>query len=246
MSDRDWRDPGAYAYVDALPLTGLAWEFLRRNSAFQAAFRRAPDDVSTGWDFGLSAPADPARSADEQPIFWRPKVSPRTLVLATSPANEAEAILFDPTNWPGVLTVRACSDGTHLLLRLGAEEHRLWSAAPPRAGQRLVVTLPLDVHFAVRAEAAARLLERTSKRAPRPPERPSRLLMRRAIAALRALDGRFGGASQRQIAEGVLRARVTGPRAWEDSAARAMTARLLRHGAALVARGYLNLLVRRR
>jgi hypothetical protein len=63
---------------------------------------------------------------------------------------------------------------------------------------------------------------------------------------LRALDGRAAGASQRLIAEVVLRARFASPREWEDCAARATVARLLRCAAALKAGGYLDFLRRGR
>lgn len=42
MPDRGlWRSESAYAYIDALDPPGMAWEFLRRNSAYQEDFTTA-------------------------------------------------------------------------------------------------------------------------------------------------------------------------------------------------------------
>ena len=35
----DWRSPSAYAYLDQLDPSGLAWEFLRRNPDYQREYR---------------------------------------------------------------------------------------------------------------------------------------------------------------------------------------------------------------
>jgi len=252
MSDEHWRD-GAYAYQHELTLAGVAWEFLRRNADYQAdyaaaASRRAPGIAPVeaapdpGW--GLSCFADPSQSANQLPIFWRPQVNPRTLVLtAASPIDEG-ALCFDPAAWPGRLEQSIAADGVHLLLRFGAEEHRLWAPEPPRPGQPLVVAQPLDADLAIRADAADRFLRRLRKPAAAParPQRPT--LVRRMILTLRALDGRNAGVSQRRIAEVLLRVRCASPREWEDCSGRALTARLLRAGAALRGGGYLDLLRR--
>ncbi|WP_083850576.1 transcriptional regulator domain-containing protein [Rhodovulum sp. PH10] len=37
----DWRSPTAYAYVSDLEPADLAWEFLRRNPAYQRDYRKA-------------------------------------------------------------------------------------------------------------------------------------------------------------------------------------------------------------
>ena len=255
MPDDRWRDEDAYAYQKDLPLAGVAWEFLRRNTGYQADFDSAVEQIhrpaarsdpapNPGW--GLSLFADPTLPADRQPVFWRPQVSPRTLVLTTGPGVDQASFTFEPALWTGQMEQRQAADGAHLLLRIGAEEHRLWAPEPLRAGQPLVVAQPLDAHLAIRAEAAARFCRRLA-RPTAPAGRPSwGPRTRRAIMMLRALDGRAAGASQRRIAEVILRARCASPREWEDCAARATVARLLRCGAALRAGGYLDFLRRGR
>ena len=53
MSKEDWRSRSAYTYADNLDAPGLAWEFLRRNSDYQAAFEAAPAQD----DHGVDGPA---------------------------------------------------------------------------------------------------------------------------------------------------------------------------------------------
>ena len=50
MPPRDWRVGSDYEHVDALGLSGLAWEFLRRNPQYQSDYQAA---VRGG---GLDAP----------------------------------------------------------------------------------------------------------------------------------------------------------------------------------------------
>lgn len=38
MGSRDWRVASDYDYVDELDLSGLAWEFLRRNPDYQREY----------------------------------------------------------------------------------------------------------------------------------------------------------------------------------------------------------------
>jgi hypothetical protein len=254
MSDDRWRDAGAYAYQNDLPLAGVAWEFLRRNASYQTEFAATMASAASSVvaasapspDWGLSAFADPQLPADRQPVFWRPEVCPRTIILSAAPIAGAAALTFDPAAWPGQVERHDGSDGVHLLLRFSAEEHRLWAPGPLAVGQQLAVAQPLDRDLAICAEAASRFFRRLSK-PDAPPIRPElRPLIRRASLMLRALDARAAGASQRLIAEVVLGVRCAGPRIWEESAARAMIARLLRCGSALKAGGYLDFLRRGR
>jgi hypothetical protein len=59
----NWRSAAAYEYIDDLAPSELAWEFLRRNPDFRAAFREieatpdAPDRVRALIDkWGLRCP----------------------------------------------------------------------------------------------------------------------------------------------------------------------------------------------
>ncbi|WP_372097780.1 transcriptional regulator domain-containing protein [Tistrella mobilis] len=52
---RDWREDRHYDHFDTLGLSGLAWECLRRNEDYCAAWRRADRDTRVA-DWGLRFP----------------------------------------------------------------------------------------------------------------------------------------------------------------------------------------------
>ena len=60
MSGADWRSPAAYDDLRSLDAPGFAWEFLRRNRAFQRDRRRLEQAAEQG-----------ALSADELDGFAR-------------------------------------------------------------------------------------------------------------------------------------------------------------------------------
>ena len=53
MPKPDWRSSAAYDYASTMDSAGLAWEFLRRNANYRAAFETASDQA----DFGTNGPA---------------------------------------------------------------------------------------------------------------------------------------------------------------------------------------------
>lgn len=244
MSAETWRDAEAYAYQRDLSLGGVAWEFLRRNADYRSACVPSPSSAVAATDWGLSFVADPRLDATRQPIFWRPQLYARTVILARSVGVAAAAQVFDPAKWPGRLEERHGADGAHYLLVIGAEEHRLWAPIPLDPGAGLTVLQPLDDHLSIRVEAACRFFRRLCK--PAASATPARTdpTARRATQMLRALDAQAAQVSRRVIAEVVLGARCANARQWEDSAERAATARLLRCGADLIAGGYRRLLSR--
>ena len=60
MPGADWRSPAAYEHLRSLDAPGFAWEFLRRNSAFQRDRRKLELAAERG-----------ALSADELDRFAR-------------------------------------------------------------------------------------------------------------------------------------------------------------------------------
>lgn len=57
----DWRDASSYAYTQALSPEGWAWEFLRRNSEYRAAWSRQAQPAHS--EFAQRSQAHEARSA---------------------------------------------------------------------------------------------------------------------------------------------------------------------------------------
>lgn len=74
----DWRDPEAYAYTEGLHVHEWAWEFLRRNPDYRAAWEKyqvaAAKGFGASWGvttrFGISDPVDPAIPAPEGVPDW--------------------------------------------------------------------------------------------------------------------------------------------------------------------------------
>ncbi len=48
MAEAEWRSPGAYEDLRALDAPGFAWEFLRRNPAFQRDRKRLEEAAERG------------------------------------------------------------------------------------------------------------------------------------------------------------------------------------------------------
>ncbi|WP_419910382.1 transcriptional regulator domain-containing protein [Hoeflea sp.] len=48
--NRDWRNEDDYAYFDDLDASGLAWECLRRNRAYRAAFAAMTEAEAGTWE----------------------------------------------------------------------------------------------------------------------------------------------------------------------------------------------------
>jgi len=113
------------------------------------------------------------------------------------------------------------------------------SAATPAA-----VVLPLDAHFAARADAALHLWRAATGRSRVQPRDCLTLQQRRRLVfALRALDGRLAGNSYRVIAQGLFgEARITTGPAWKTHDLRDRTIRFCHRGLELMRGGYLDLL----
>jgi hypothetical protein len=138
--------------------------------------------------------------------------------------------------------LRRAADGWHAVLRLGEASHRLWLPKAPKQ-QSIVLELPLDNDFDLRAHAAHRLWLALGERAVGP-SRPGLSIQRRQrlTLALRALDGRTEGNSYRAIAEVLFGTRRVTERAWKTHDLRSRTIRLVQNGLSLARGGYRALL----
>src|SRR3984893_16025731 len=88
----DWRSASAYAHVHEFHLREFAWEYLRRNSAYQRDYRTASrqterrqvETLAVRWDCAFSF--GPQRQAVGAPLVWLPQLHPATVLLV--PATE--------------------------------------------------------------------------------------------------------------------------------------------------------------
>src|SRR5262245_25525640 len=216
----DWPlQRAAYAYVLTLCPSDLAWEFLRRNPTYQRDYqlnRRGPDHpCSIGrarWltrlrryppqyeRWGLCPLIDPKCPAPQAALCWTN--------AASAPVLEARAERASPGT-PSALSVESCAAATHIVLGPAGEELIILRDAERAAtlcleGVRASLG-PVSVTFLIAGLPEPRPLTKRFRAfrdlitAPRPSARVSRLrfFLR---DALRALDARHIGMSQREIA----------------------------------------------
>ena len=246
MSYADWRSDERYAALCELAPAELAWEFLRRNPEYQDAYAHlgASDDVRHWARWGLTFGADPALSAREQPIFWRPDAFPRTVVLTATPAATSQTLPFEPQSWRGDFVERHAEDGVHGLLMTPRAQHRLWMPDAIGPGQPVACVVPLGVDATCGAAAIVQFWRHLTDDLPAPPRRPDAKL-NRARLSLRALDGHNAGESYRSLAERFFGAGRVATESWRTSSLRDATIRLVRSGLALASGNYRRLLRQR-
>ena len=164
-------------------------------------------------------------------------------MLSPVPATFAGALTFNLASWPAA-AIRASEDGLYAILRV----HERWpirfliQGEIPN-GTPLAALIPLDEDTPVRLSASQRLWRvLTASRAP--PDRDPITPMRRARLALmlRALDGRFAGATHRAMAEALLRLPAMPAREWKGHSERSRTLRLVADAVVLMRGGYFGLL----
>jgi len=209
-------------------------------SALQSRCHTTRPNGAGGCDFF----ADPDKSADQVPVFWLPEAHSASVVLSRSPVENEAVIQFQPDTWRGELVSRSASDGVHLILVDGRDEHRVWLPNPPSEGTPLAAIIPLDRAVNVRAAAAIRFYRQVTGRGRRrvgrqlPQQRQTRLIL-----GLRALDGRLKGATYREIAVVLFGADRVPERGWKVHDLRDRTIRLVRFGVVMMRGGYRRLLL---
>jgi hypothetical protein len=191
-----------------------------------------------GYDFL----ADPDKSADEAPVFWLPELHTSTIVLAESPVETESTFRFLPDTWHGELASRRASDGLHLILIDGRDEHRIWMPDPPTEGTPLAAIIPLDETADLRTAASTRFHRHITRTGTAAGPHLTRQRQRRLTLSLRALDGRISGATYRTIAEALFGSGRAAAEPWKTASLRDNTIRLVRTGRKLMAGGYRDLL----
>jgi hypothetical protein len=172
--------------------------------------------------------------ANEAELFWLPDRRASAVILGASPTTYTDELTFSASSWPGLRARRRASDGEHLILGAGRDEHQLWLPDPPLVGHPLAAIIPIDKLTPGRIAATQRFLRHLKRqRLPAEPKRSPRV-----VNTLRALDGHMSGASYRVIAECIFgRSRVSAE-PWKTSSIRDATIRLVRSGVDLMRGGY--------
>lgn len=242
-----WRATAAYLYVLRLDPPALAWEYLRRDPAYRAGWRRrARLGLADPRPWGLRQLEDPDRDARRAHPVWEDDLA-SLLHLRTAGRDDgmAEAGL-DLWHMPGEKHLIALPAGFALQARSNTQVLRARLAPGVLDGRPVVCTLPLDARLPARA---ALLVAQAAHLAPHRASAIGRhaatlrvpLAALHHLHALQALDGVRAGASQRAIAEvlyGPDRVRAQ----WHtDSALRAQLRHSLARGLALMRGGYREL-----
>lgn len=253
---RDWRDAAAYAPLLDADRSVFAWEWLRRDPAYEAAALEALEGL--GSDSGRSGPSpDPGQwglhdfehphaCAPFARPMWRAEAWPYVLAVQAEDGGDL-GDNFDLRRMGPLATLQeTAGKKEHLLLSDGLRAIRLdvMGGSLQGGAVRLRYSLAGIASVAAPLLTLRRLIElwrrgRFSARLHRPEARAGRWVM-----MLRAHDAISAGAGQREIAAELINrvARVPGWRS-EAPSLRSQVQRLVR-GARMMARGgYRQLLI---
>jgi len=240
----DWRDAAAYAPLLGADRSLFAWEWLRRDPEYLAAARCAQRQLPAFENpaaarFGLVAFEHPGLGVPEARPLWRSGIHPLVLAVEPGAGSPEDSFLLDRLSRYSTLVAGAKSE--HLLLSDGFRAIRIDAPAGTFG------TAPVFLRYRLEGFASAKeqlltlqrflALFRTGgfARSLHPQERSAR----RWILILRARDALSAGASQRQIAQGLLSSSVAEPR-WRirEPSVRLQAQRLLRSATKLGNGGY--------
>jgi hypothetical protein len=248
----DWRDVAAYAPLLSADRSVLAWEWLRRDPGYRAAADRALEQGSGAacdgrfdagiWGLHAFEPADIAAPA-ARPV-WRSDVHPYVLEADALPTGDARNA-FELARLAPISTIIADGEQEHLLVSDGLRAIRLdLLSGSLRRG-------PVRLHYRLAGLASAerplltlrRLLAlwRTGRLSAQ--LHPVEARAARFVLMLRVYDALASGATQREIAAGLLSAEA-GEARWRVRAptVRSRVQRLVRSARFMAAGGYLALL----
>lgn len=245
----DWRRPDTYAYTETLTRIGWAWEFLRRNPAFQADLGSRPSqsskEVSERSDlkrWGICFAESAARAVSKAKLFWDPQQCAHVLPLTLGPSAYTELLTLKTVS--PIATLNS-AQGRHILFCEGAWHLQVWARLEPQIDDRRILTDAVlsTSTFMPRLRSlacfndllcAGHLLGRYFPPEPR---------QYRMTAVLRCLDAILKGAAHRDIAI-ALHGRKRVDTDWGDPREhlRDTVRRALGRGRSLMNGGYLKLL----
>lgn len=234
-----WREEAHYAHLLAADRTIFAWEWLRRNPAYQAAME-AHEDPS---QWGLHGWLDPDVVAPAARPIWIASDARQLVRCHALQAPRGEAL--DLASLSPLLSIECCALGEHALISDGLRAIRLdilsgtINRGPVILRYELsgiasaqMALLPLRRFLAIaRTGSFSRMLHR-----------PERMAVR-WLRELRAFDALSEGATQREIASVLLARNVAEP-GWRlrSPSIRLQAQRLVRRARYMAGAGYRDLL----
>lgn len=252
----DWTDPAHYAALADIGAPGLAWEWLRRDPGYRAAWdvrsvahghAGRSDCRGESAAFGLVAFEDPAHDALEALPLWSRGIDPSVLVADAVPLTR-DGDAFDLARWSWCARLLSCACGAeHLMLHAGGQEVRI---------DVLMCTLragPVCLRYRVEGIASAapqllalrRLLSLVGHGAFAPALFPPPVRMVRRLLELRVHDALAAGADHQTIARALFGGCIADGR-WriESSSYRYRVQRLAIAARAMAAGGWRAILAR--
>lgn len=242
----EWTDPTRYAALAAIGAPDLAWEWVRRDATYHAAWQAAVSRGSVGkidcagesaaW--GLVRFEDPACDGRAAQPLWSRRIDPGVLVAEADPVGD-ERDMFDIARWPSGARLLSCACGAeHLLLDNTVRIDIV--AGTLRAG-------PVRLHFRVHGIASARPQLRTlawllSLEAGDPMCTPPPRRIDRRLLELRVHDALAEGADHQTIARSLFGSCIA-PTRWriESASYRYRVQRLATAARAMAAGGWRTL-----
>jgi hypothetical protein len=240
-----WRASAAYLYILRLDNISLAWEYLRRNSYYQADWLATATrwDSSTAGRWGLRYMEDPRRDARLVEPLWRP--FPPSSVHLTRQTDAQPSARFQFWCIPGQKSLVHDGLGLHLTARHPPAVTRAVLDPDVGTDEPYAFLIPAGEHIQSRCRAVNEFsVSYHSGQSGKPkdtPNRPARSALTH-MRTLQAFDGVRSGASQREIAGAIFGSDVVNVEWSPDSELRAQIRYFLRRGNTLAESGYRTLL----
>lgn len=230
-----WAVSAAYLYTLDLDGPALAWEYLRRNPAYQSDWRLQRSLVP----WGVHRGEDPARDAREAQPLWITAPDALLHVRGSTVRRSAASPRFDLWLVPGRKRLVLGDASLTLLAEVSSHRLQVSLAGDLGDGEPYAVTVPLG--RSLRGQLDAFNMQALALRGVTPSAMPVRASSRAALLhlrALQALDGLQAGASHREIAQVLFGAETVAKRWQADGELRAQVRHLLRRAEAYMHGGY--------
>jgi hypothetical protein len=241
-----WQNREAFEYTEQLDGPLLAWEYLRRNSAYRTAWdERNPVESETAErDWGLLRLIDPIVDARSANPIWQPDPPSTLRVVRASAAKEGRK-LYDLQIER--IPYMVCDDeGTYCTASMKSNTWRVHVANGLADDDRIAIAIPVDEFARRRLAAADRFIVDLNQKSAgsRKSFRATNRADRFHCSVLQALDGAAAGATHRQIAVAIYGQRRVSAWWTPDGDLRARIRYFLKRGATLVNGGYRTLIYR--
>ena len=216
----DWRSPNYGEQYRGYERPDFAQEFLRRNPAYIANYKRAGSDVAilkeVAARWGLCVAFDPSLNANQSKALWDDKLNPIAVEIH-GPEIKLDNVAAEHRGSAFRNILLADEKGNHYII---------WKKTGDDGYQ---IVIPMTCGSALKLKAAYRFWRHIEGKSAGPYPSPYRLTdhqRRKLSAALQIVDSEQSGLSKRSVAE-ILFDETIPMRSWSDSGERAHVRRLL-------------------